>query len=99
MEIVTKPEVFEWLRLDYDDPTVDSLIQSAYDIAEDAVDGFTEKLKSAKFKRKLKLFMLNCIVNMYDRRGMTSDTDDKLQYINATMLMQLQYGTYSETDP
>lgn len=105
MEIVTLEEIKTFLRIDYDNDDVflTSLIQLAYDMAQDSIDNFSEKLNSSKFKRKLKLFMLNTIVSMYDDRGITASTageskEHKLKYINQTMLLQLQYGTYLETD-
>lgn len=98
-------EVKSFLRIDYDDDDafLNNLIQLAYDVAQDSIDSFAEKLKSAKFKRKLKLFMLNTIVSMYDDRGIVASSagetkQHKLKYVNQTMLLQLQHGEYLETD-
>lgn len=98
MDILTPQEVKEWLRIDYDDPMIDVLIQNAYDVAEGAIDGFVEKSKSARFRRKLKLFLLNYIVNAYEDRGISPEPNSKMNFVNASLLMQLQYGTYSEDD-
>lgn len=98
-EILNKDDVVGWLRLDDDDdPTIDNLIQIAIDVAEGAIDGFVEKTKSSKFRRKLKLFLLNYIADAHDDRGFAGENNDKMKYVNATLLMQLQYGTYSESD-
>lgn len=110
-DVLTVAEANEWLRLDDNDPVVESLIQVAYDTADGCIDGFADKLKSAKFKRKLKLFMLNYIVSAYDKRGLEDNNygtyekrgaadgaGSKMQFVNSMLLMQLQYGTYSEAD-
>lgn len=110
-DILTTAEADEWLRVDGDDVTIGVLIQAAYDAADGCIDGFADKLKSTKFKRKLKLFMLNYIVSAYDKRGLEDESagaiekrriadgaGNKMDFVNATLLMQLQYGTYLETD-
>lgn len=106
-DILTTAEANEWLRADGDDITIGMLIQAAYDAADGCIDGFADKLKSAKFKRKLKLFMLNYIVSAYDKRGLEDESErrtaetsagNKMDFVNATLLMQLQYGTYAEGD-
>lgn len=98
MDIVTVEEASDWLRIDYSEPVLKGLIQISYDILNDSIDDFDNKLKSAKFKRKLKLCMLNFIVSSYDDRGIVSDKEEKYRYINQSMLLQLQYGTYLESD-
>ncbi len=97
-DILNKTDAAEWVRTDDTDPALDSLMLVAYDAAEDSVDDFAIKLKSAKFKRKLKLFMLNYIVSAYERRGLEEETNGKMLFVNSTLLMQLQYGTYTEDD-
>lgn len=97
-DILSVADANAWLRLDDSEPVVGDLIQAAYDVADDSIDDFELKLKSAKFKRKLKLFMLNYVVSAYDKRGLEDDSNGKVQFVNATLMMQLQYGTYLETD-
>ncbi|WMI80907.1 hypothetical protein [Anaerotignum sp. MB30-C6] len=103
LDIVTSREAADWVRADYNDPVLEELIQVSYDYASGAIDGFDEKTKSAKFKRKLKLFMQNAIVSMYDDRGMIGGAageskEHKVKFINQSIFIQLQYGTYAETD-
>lgn len=98
MEILPTEEAAEWLRLDDNAPELEGLIQAAHDIAEGSIDGFEDKLKSARFRRQLKLFMLNCVVNLYDRRELTGDLEDRLQYTSATLMRQMQHGEYAEGD-
>lgn len=103
LDIVTINEAAEWVRIDYEEPMLEELIQVSYDYASGAIDNFAEKIKSAKFKRKLKLFMQNVVVSLYEDRGMVGGVtaeskDNKMKYINGSILLQLQYGTYLETD-
>lgn len=97
-DILTVDEAKEWNRIDYDEKVINDLIDVAYDIISDTIDDFIEKLKSAKFRRKLKLCMMNSIVDLYNSRGTTQEKEEKLKYINQTMLIQLKYGGYSEND-
>lgn len=97
-DLLTLDEVKEWITLDYDEVNLNLLMQTAYDVVVDCVDNIETKLKSAKFKRKLKLCVLNTILNMRDDKGVSSDKEDKIKYVNSTMIFQLQYGTYLETD-
>lgn len=97
-DILTVEEAKEWSRVDYDDNAIQDLINVAYDIISDSIDDFEEKLKSTKFKRKLKLCMMNSIAGLYDNRGITQEKEDKLKYINQAILMQLKYGCYSNMD-
>lgn len=107
LDILTVADASQWVHVDGDDAVVEELIHAAYDAADGSIDDFTAKLKSAKFKRKLRLFMLNYVTSAYDKRGLESECDwrnskaesgSKMDFINATLLMQLQYGTYSEED-
>lgn len=101
-DIVTIAEAQEWARLDYDETMLESLILIAYDTIGDSIDNFNMKLLSAKFRRKLKLLMLNFLVSAYDERGLIVDTkaskEEKAKYLNHTLLFQLQYGSYQESD-
>ncbi|MBN3369091.1 hypothetical protein HYI19_18500 [Clostridium botulinum] len=96
--ILTLQEAKEWLNLDYDEDNFTFLMQVAYDAVVDSIDNIEEKLKSAKFKRKLKLCVLNTLVNMHDDKGISTDKKEQYKYINQSMMLQLQYGTYLETD-
>jgi len=103
LDIVTISEAAAWVRIDYEEPMLEDLIEVAFDYAVGAIDSFDDKLKSARFRRKLKLFMQNTVVSLYDDRGMMGGVageskDHKMKFINRSILFQLQYGTYLESD-
>ncbi|MBW9154865.1 head-tail connector protein [Clostridium tagluense] len=98
VDIINVIEVQQWVNIDYDENVLTDLINVAFDVISDSINSFTDKIKSAKFIRKLKLCMLNCILEMYNDRGMVQEKVDKIKYVNQSILFQLQYCTYLESD-
>jgi hypothetical protein len=74
------------------------LIQVAFDLITDSVNEVEEKLKSKKFIRKLKVCVLASLTDMYDNRSTTTEKEEKYRFINQSLLLQLKYGMYLETD-
>lgn len=97
-DILSLVEAKDWIRLDYDEPVVEGLINLAYALIADSIDNFDIKILNENFKIKLKYCMSCSIVDMYDSRSSTittnANTKEQLKLINQNALMQLKYGVY-----
>lgn len=98
IDILSVAEANDWVRAEGDDGTVARLIQSAYDYAQGAVDGFELKLNSDRFKRQLKELMLSIVTTKYDDRGYLTAEKREPNFLDQSIIAQLRYETYSESD-
>lgn len=94
--IITLEEAKNYLRVDFedDDSYINMLIEQAEEYLRDCIDNFDTKMQVERFQKKAKLCSMVIIQNMYDERSFITKDNEKLRYIVASMLMQMNYCTY-----
>ena len=93
-------EVKNYLRVSFDDDDnyIKSLIVVAEDYIRDGVTDFEIKVFNDRFKLKAKIVALVLIQNLYDERYLVGSSLN-VNYIIKSMINQMEYGDYSETQP
>ncbi|GAA0115291.1 head-tail connector protein [Clostridium senegalense] len=94
--IITLEEAKNYLRIDFedDDSYINMLIEQAESYLKDCIDNFDTKMQVERFQKKAKLCSMVIVQNMYDERSFSTKDNEKLRYIVASMLMQMNYCTY-----
>lgn len=87
MELMDLMSVKKYLRIDFDgdDEILEIIMQAAADYIKSAVGDFNAE------DPRVKLLFLNIIASMYENRLYSVDTtNEKLSWINSSLLLQLQ---------
>ena len=86
-----KNKVKQYLRLDYEDTLVETLIEVSAGYLSDAIDDYNEKLKNEIFKAKAEMVQLVLIQELYDNRNQAKKDSTDFSYVIRSMISQLQY--------
>ena len=86
-----KNKVKQYLRLDYEDTLVETLIEVSAGYLSDAIDDYNEKLKNEIFKAKAEMIQLVLIQELYDNRNQAKKDSTDFSYVIRSMISQLQY--------
>ena len=92
--MITLEEVKEYLRIDYDEPSLTMYIDVAENYIKDSIDNYETKKNNASFKSKAKLLSLMLINEMYSNREIISDKQEKYKTISNAIMLQMQYNSF-----
>lgn len=79
-------EAKEYLRVDYDDD--DTIIQLMLDAVLDEMEELIPKFDRAKPTSRQRLLIFSYIKELYDGRGNTTQTQEKLRYSIQSMMLK-----------
>jgi len=92
--LITLEQAKNYLRIDFDedDVLVEMCMESAQQYLKDSIENFEAKAVNESFEKKCRLPILMLIQHQYDSRTAIVTSNQKVDFILSSLMLQLKYG-------